>query len=60
MWTMLSVTSDGWPTIGMAGHHEDTLTKEDAVWKLLRRQGHIDVGSLPIRSSKTPTGCKDE
>jgi uncharacterized protein (TIGR02246 family) len=49
MWTMLSCSSDGRPAIGMVGHHEDTLVKEDGVWRFQRLEGRVDIGSLPQR-----------
>jgi uncharacterized protein (TIGR02246 family) len=59
MWTMLSASSDGRPTMGMAGHHEDILVKEDGVWKFLRLEGRVDLGSLPVSSSKKPPSSDD-
>jgi uncharacterized protein (TIGR02246 family) len=47
MWTMLSCSPDGRPAIGMAGHHEDIIVKEDGVWKFQRLEGRVDIGSLP-------------
>jgi len=47
MWTMLTCSSDGRPVIGMVGHHEDVIVKEDGVWKFQRLEGRVDIGSLP-------------
>jgi hypothetical protein len=52
MWTMLSCSSDGRPAIGMVGHHEDLLIKEDGVWKFQRLEGRVDIGSLPQRQEQ--------
>jgi SnoaL-like domain len=52
MWTMLSCSSDGRPAIGMVGHHEDILIKEDGVWKFQRLEGRVDIGSLPQRQEQ--------
>lgn len=52
MWTMLSCSSDGRPVIGMVGHHEDIVVKEDGVWKFLRLEGRVDIGSLPHRQQQ--------
>jgi len=54
MWVMLTACPEGLPAIGMIGHHEDILTKKDGNWKFLRREGHIDIGSLPVGRSKQP------
>jgi hypothetical protein len=52
MWTMLSCSSDGRPAIGMVGHHQDIITKEDGVWKFQRLEGRVDIGSLSHRQQQ--------
>jgi hypothetical protein len=52
MWTMLSCSSDGRPAIGMVGHHEDIIVREDGVWKFQRLEGRVELGSLPQRQEQ--------
>jgi hypothetical protein len=52
MWTMQSCSSDGRPALGMVGHHEDIIVKEDGVWKFQRLEGRLDIGSLPQRQEQ--------
>jgi uncharacterized protein (TIGR02246 family) len=43
MWTVINRAEDGTPSLGMVGHHEDELVREDGRWRFGRRRGFVEI-----------------
>ena len=46
MWTVINRAEDGNPTVGMVGHHQDQLVREDGRWRFQQRRGFVDIPNV--------------
>ncbi|MDA8045334.1 MAG: nuclear transport factor 2 family protein [Actinomycetota bacterium] len=49
MWTVVNRAEDGHPLVGMVGHHEDELVREQGRWRFARRRGFVEIPSAMRR-----------
>jgi uncharacterized protein (TIGR02246 family) len=49
MWTVVNRGEDDSPVVGMVGHHEDELVREQGRWRFARRRGFVEIPSVMRR-----------
>lgn len=49
MWTVINRGEDGNPVVGMVGHHEDELVRENGRWRFARRKGFVEIPAVMRR-----------
>jgi hypothetical protein len=48
-WTVIQRADDGNPLLGMTGHHEDDLIRENGRWRFARRRGFVEIPTVVRR-----------